>query len=194
MPVPLHAPDENDTPPWPQTFPIAPLIRLTLIGLYVALTAPLPFLARVTQAPVSPQVLAIALGVGLVLLSGGLSERVTVDAKGIRTAYAPWFPFRQGWSLAWTDITAIQARTTGQGGMVYYLRDREGKGYLLPMRMAGFARFTRIVAQQARLDMTDVKPLAQPWMYFALLACTVLLLLTDSLAIAAAMASSSQVN
>ena len=42
----------------PKVFRISPLIRITLLSLYVALTLPLPFLAEVTQASVSPALLA----------------------------------------------------------------------------------------------------------------------------------------
>ncbi|PSB60580.1 hypothetical protein C7B79_25230 [Chroococcidiopsis cubana CCALA 043] len=35
-------------------FRLSPLIRITLLSLYIALTIPLPFLAKVTAAPVPP--------------------------------------------------------------------------------------------------------------------------------------------
>lgn len=72
-------------------------------------------------------------------------------------------------------------RTTGQGGLVYYFIDRASdRAYLLPMRVAGFARLVEIVQQKTGIDTRDVKPLSQPWMYFILLGCTFLLLLTDA--------------
>ena len=63
-----------------QSFGISPLIRITLLLLYVALTLPLPALATVTEAPVSARWLQVGIVVGGILLYGGLSERVFVDA------------------------------------------------------------------------------------------------------------------
>jgi hypothetical protein len=171
------------------TFRISPLIRITLLGLYVALTSPLPFLSKLTNAPVSPEVLIICLSVGFIGLYAVLSERVILDDRGIQVTYPGWVPrfLRQGWSLAWQDVKALKPRTTGQGGMVYYFVSQEGQGYLLPMRVVGFTRLVQTVAAKTGIDTKDVKPLAQPWMYLILLVLTILLLLTDSWAIASAL-------
>jgi hypothetical protein len=55
------------------------------------------------------------------------------------------------------------------------------------MRVAGFARFVQIVQAKTGIDTTDVRPLAQPWMYLILLGFTLLLLLVDGWAIATAL-------
>ena len=54
------------------------------------------------------------------------------------------------------------------------------QAYLLPMRVAGFSRLVRLVQDRTGIDTSDVRPLAQPWMYVTLLGLTVLLLLVDS--------------
>ena len=162
-------------------FRLSPLIRITLLGLYIALTLPLPILADVTQAPVPPVVLGIGLVVGAIALYGALSERVIVDDEGIQVSYPQWVPsfFRRGWSLAWSEIQALKPRTTGQGGLVYYFLSHAGQAYLLPMRVAGFAELVRRVEAKTGIDTRDVRPLAQPWMYLILLSFTGLLLLID---------------
>ncbi|MDX2241175.1 MAG: hypothetical protein NW224_10870 [Leptolyngbyaceae cyanobacterium bins.302] len=164
----------------PLTFKISPLIRLTLLLLYGALTVPLLFLPQ----PSGLQIPAIALGIGLgaIALYGALSERVIVDEAGIQVTYPGWIPkfVRKGWSLAWTDIAALKPRSTGQGGIVYYFLSESGQAYLLPMRVVGFARLVEVVQRQTGIDTTDVRPLSQPWMYLILLGCTLLLLLVDS--------------
>ena len=165
----------------PAVFRLSPLIRLTLLCLYVALTAPLPFLSQVTDAPISPALLSVGIGFGAVALYAALSERVIVDEQGIQVAYPNWVPrlFRRGWSLPWSEVKELKPRTTGQGGLVYYFLSTQGKGYLLPMRVAGFARLVKLVEAKTGIDMTDVRPLAQPWMYLILLGFTLLLLLVD---------------
>ena len=88
--------------------------------------------------------------------------------------------FRKGWSLPWSEIKALKPRTTGQGGLVYYFLSQSGDAYLLPMRVAGFAKLVREVEAKTGINTTDVRPLAQPWMYSILLGFTLLLLLVDS--------------
>ena len=162
-------------------FRISPLIRITLLCLYVALTIPLPFLAKVTAAPVPPVLLWIGIGVGAIAGYGALSERVILDETGIQVAYPKWVPrfFRKGWTLPWSEVKDLKMRTTGQGGLVYYFLSKSGQGFLLPMRVVGFARMVKLVEAKTGIDTTDVRPLAQPWMYLILLAFTLMLFLAD---------------
>ncbi|MDA0866980.1 MAG: hypothetical protein O2890_11300 [Cyanobacteria bacterium] len=165
----------------PRTFAIAPLIRITLLTFYIALTLPLPFLAAATAAPLPSPFLWAAMGVGGLGLYGALSEQVQVDADGIHVGYPFWIRWvlRRGWTLPWQRITALKPRSTGQGGLVYYLVGDDQQAYLLPMRVSGFAQLTRYIQAHTDIDLQDVKPLAQPWMYLILLGCAVLLLGVD---------------
>ncbi|MBD2663858.1 hypothetical protein B6N60_05160 [Richelia sinica FACHB-800] len=164
------------------TFRLSPLIRITLLSLYLALTIPLPFLASFTAAPTPPNLLWVGISIGFVALYAVLTERVIVDEQTIQVTYPNWVPkfFRKGWSLSWSEVKELKPRTTGQGGMVYYFLSREGKAYLLPMRVAGFARLVNIVQAKTGINTTDVRPLAQPWMYMILFGFTLLLLLVDA--------------
>jgi hypothetical protein len=163
-------------------FRISPLIRITLMAFFLALTIPLPFLARVASAPIPPVLLWVGIGIGAIALYGALSERVIVDEEKIQVAYPRWVPsfFRRGWALPWNDVKELKMRTTGQGGLVYYfLSQSSEKAYLLPMRVVGFARLVKLVEQHTGIDTTDIRPLSQPWMYLFLLGFALLLLLTD---------------
>ncbi|MEQ9232609.1 hypothetical protein [Coleofasciculus sp. E2-BRE-01] len=173
---------EQDVQPSPSTFRLSPLIRITLLSLYVALTVPLPFLAQVSDAPVPPALLWGGIGLGLLALYGALSERVIVDDQKIQVTYPKWVPrfFRKGWELPWADVKDLKMRTTGQGGLVYYFVSQSSEqAYLLPMRVVGFARLVQLVETYTGIDTTDIRPLAQPWMYLILLGLTLLLLLVD---------------
>lgn len=168
---------------------ISPLIRLTLLSLYVALTLPLPALSNHTHAPVSPTFLWVGIAMGFVALYGALSERVRLDDRGIQVTYPNWVPalLRKGWFLPWSDVQALKPRSTGQGGLVYYFLAKSGQGYLLPARVAGFSRLVSQVQARTGIDTTDVRPLAQPWMYFILLGCTLMLLLVDGWTVSVAL-------
>ncbi len=178
---PVDRIDTSSDESWPSVFRISPLIRLTLLCLYVGLTIPLPFLAKVTAAPVSPMLLWVGIGLGAIALYGALSERVILDEEAIQVTYPRWVPhlFRKGWSLPWTEVQELKCRTTGQGGLVYYFVSKSGKGYLLPMRVVGFAQMVKQVEAKTGIDTTDIRPLAQPWMYLILLGFTLILLLID---------------
>ncbi len=80
-------------------FKLSPLIRLTLLLLYVSLTLPLPFLAEMTAAAVPSPFLWVGIGLGGILLYAALSERVVLNSDGIQVTYAAWVPrfFRRGW-------------------------------------------------------------------------------------------------
>jgi len=173
-------------------FPLSPLIRLTLLLLYLALTLPLPFLAEATHAPVSSTLLWGGMLIGGVLLYAALTEQVIVNEQGIEVLYPKWVPslFRKGWFLPWQDIQALKPRSTGQGGLVYYFLSTSGDAHLLPMRVAGFARLVRYVQEKTAIDTSEVRPLSQPWMYLILLIFSVLLLGIDSWTIGTAIAMS----
>ncbi|HBE21549.1 MAG TPA: hypothetical protein DEG17_00905 [Cyanobacteria bacterium UBA11149] len=171
-------------------FRISPLIRITLLAFYLALTIPLPFLAEAAAAPIPSQVLWVGLGLGLFALWGALSERVIVDEEKIQVAYPRWFPsfFRKGWFLAWAEVQDLKMRTTGQGGLVYYFVSKSSpQAYLLPMRVVGFARLVKLIENYTGIDTGDIRPLSQPWMYLILLGFTLLLLLVDGWTILTAM-------
>ncbi|WP_052049971.1 hypothetical protein [Leptolyngbya sp. KIOST-1] len=172
-----------------QVFGISPLIRLTLLLLYLALMGPLPFLAQATRAAVSPLWLTVGIGLGGLGLYGALSQRVEVDDQRIQVTYPTWIRwlFRGGWQLPWRQVQALKPRSTGQGGIVYYFVGEGGEAYLLPMRVAGFARLVTLVETYSGIDTQDVRPLAQPWMYFILLGFTLLLLLVDAWTITTAL-------
>jgi hypothetical protein len=164
-----------------RTFYISPIIRIALSLLYISLTIPLPFLAIATKAEVPPWLLWVGIGLGFSALQAALSQRVEVTDRSIQVNYPVWVPkfFAKSWLLDWTDVKDLKMRTTGQGGMVYYFINAQNEGFLLPMRVAGFNKLVQLVQQYTSIDTTDVRPLSQPWMYFALLVLTAFLLLVD---------------
>ncbi len=196
-PSPPTPPDSLTSVPdsFPETVPavsifrLSPLIRITLLLFYVALTLPLPFLARITQASVPPAALVAGLLLGAIALYAALSERVVLDETGIQVTYPAWVSrfWRRGWILPWAEVKTLKPRSTGQGGIVYYFVTEAGEARLLPMRVAGFARMVRQVQAKTGIDMSDVRPLSQPWMYLILLGLTLLLLLMDAWTIGTAL-------
>lgn len=171
-------------------FNISPLIRITLLSLYFALTTPLPFLAQTTTLPIPQWVFWLGLAIGAFLVYTVMTEKVILDDEKIRVTYPDWAKpiWRRGWTLSWHEVKNLKMRTTGQGGVVYYFTTEKGdRAYLLPMRVAGFAKMVGIVSQKTDIDTRDIRPLAQPWMYFFLLGFTLFLLLIDAWVISTAL-------
>jgi len=144
-------------------FPMAPLIRLTLISLYLALVLPLPVLA-----PTELQGwLWAALPLGLSLILALVSERVELSDGGIRVGHPAWcrWLLRRGWQLEWDAITGLTPVATSQGGRVFYVRTKEGSAYLLPQRVQAFEVFLSRFSQHTGLDTSSIGRISPPWTY-----------------------------
>ncbi|MEB3256742.1 MAG: hypothetical protein VKN83_00335, partial [Cyanobacteriota bacterium] len=103
-----HPPQET------HTYGMAPLIRFTLLGLYIALVLPLPLLAP--EGWQVPLWAALALGFAFVLAI--TSEQVILDAKGLRLTHPAWcrWLLRRGWELQWGQVEGLTPVATSQGG------------------------------------------------------------------------------
>ncbi|MEB3307229.1 MAG: hypothetical protein VKK98_03655 [Cyanobacteriota bacterium] len=146
-----------------QRYPMAPLIRSTLVALYLALVLPLPWLAPADLRTV----MAIALPAGLLLILALVSEQVELDDEGIRVGHPRWCSWllRRGWQLAWSELSGITPVNTSQGGRVFYLRRTDGGACLLPQRVDRFDDFLTRVREHSGLDLTEVGRISPPWTY-----------------------------
>lgn len=146
-----------------ETFPMAPLIRLTLISLYLALVLPLPVLA---PSGLQPWLWA-ALPLGLMVILALVSEQVQLNGDGIRVGHPAWCAWllRRGWHLPWAKITALTPVATSQGGRVFYVRTENGSAYLLPQRVQAFEAFLSRFSQQTGLDTSSIGRISPPWTY-----------------------------
>ena len=165
-------------------FQISPLIRGTLITVYLALVLPLPALA-----PESLRLwLLAAVPLGLLVVLAMLSEQVTVSNSGITVGHPSWCSWllRRGWSLNWTDMKALVPVGTSQGGKVFYITTHDQGQRLLPQRLERFDRFLALIQSQSSLRTTGVGRLTPPWTY-QLLAVLAALMLVGEGSVALAM-------
>ena len=164
----------------PRQYGMAPLIRGTLVGLYLALVLPLPVLASGGLRAL----LAIAVPLGLLLVLAITSETVTVAPQGLALGHPRWCGWwlRRGWSLDWNEITGLTAVATSQGGRVYYLRSPKGS-YLLPQRLARFSDFLAQLQHYSGLDTKAIGRISPPWTYQLLAGLTALMLAGEIVAL-----------
>ena len=146
-----------------QRYPMAPLIRFTLISLYLALVLPLPLLAP----PELQAWLWAALPLGLVLILALVSEQVELSDAGIRVGHPSWCSWllRRGWQLSWDQITGLTPVATSQGGRVFYVKTADGSAYLLPQRVQAFEDFLSRFSQASGLDTSSIGRISPPWTY-----------------------------
>ena len=158
-------------------FELSPLIRGTLISVYLALVLPLPVLA-----PESIRSwLSAAVPLGLIAVLAMLSEQVSVSPAGISVGHPAWCSWllRRGWSLQWSEMKAIVPVGTSQGGKVYYIKTH-GQGHrLLPQRLENFDQFLKIVEKQSSLKTSGIGRLTPPWTYQLLAGLAVLMLVGE---------------
>ena len=146
-----------------ERFGLSPLIRFTLLSLYVALVLPLP-----VMAPQELRLLMVgALILGLVLVVGLLSEQVETDAAGLRVSYPSWIRWllRRSWSMQWDDIRALVPVGTSQGGTVYYLKAVDCRHQLLPQRIERFDLFLDVLNERSVVSTKGIGRLTPPWTY-----------------------------
>jgi hypothetical protein len=146
-----------------RVYPMAPLIRLTLIGLYLALVLPLPL-----QAPAALQPwLWAALPLGLALILALVSERVELSSSGLSVGHPGWcrWLLRRGWTASWEQINGLTPVATSQGGRVFYVRTTDGSAYLLPQRVQAFEEFLGRFSRHTGLDTSTIGRISPPWTY-----------------------------
>ena len=181
-----------DQPAVVRRYPMAPLIRFTLIGLYLALVLPLPALAP----PGLRAGLGLALPLGLLLVVAATSEQVSVDDSGLAVGHPRWCAWllRRGWRLEWREITGLTPVATSQGGRVWYVRRAAatggatpGQAYLLPQRVQHLEGLMEQLQARTGLDTSAIGRISPPWTY-QLLAVLTALMLAAELAVGAALA------
>lgn len=158
-PGPQPVPDQAQL----RRYPMAPLIRFTLISLYLALVLPLPLLAPAELQPW----LWTALPLGLAVILALVSEQVELSESGIRVGHPAWCAWllRRGWQLNWDQITGLTPVATSQGGRVFYVRTENGSAYLLPQRVQAFEDFLGQFSRQSGLDTSSIGRISPPWTY-----------------------------
>ena len=161
-----------------ERFGLSPLIRFTLLSLYVALVLPLPVMAPQALRPL----MVGALILGLVLVVGLLSEQVETDAAGLRVSYPSWIRWllRRSWSMQWDDIRALVPVGTSQGGTVYYLKAVDCRHQLLPQRIERFDLFLDVLNERcSSVSTKGIGRLTPPWTYQVLASLAALMVVGE---------------
>lgn len=160
------------SPKGPHIYGMAPLIRFTLLGLYVALVLPLPVMAPHAWRPL----VWAALGLGLAVVLAITSEQVILDGDGLRYTHPEWcrWALRRGWTLPWEAVDGLTPVATSQGGRVFYVRTAHStaaqsghptSAYLLPQRVERFPEFLSTFTAFSGIATDSVARITPAWTY-----------------------------
>ena len=155
---------------------MAPLIKTTLLFLYLALVLPLPVLA-----PSELKLWLLSATVfGFLLVLALVSEEVQLSASSLKVGYPIWcrWLLRRGWQVSLNEIKALVPVSTSQAGYVYYLRTTSGS-FLLPQRVANFTELIAKLQQATGINTSSVQRLTPPWTYQLLATLSGLMLIAE---------------
>lgn len=160
---------------------MAPLIRFTLLTLYLALCFPLPWLAPFSLRPWL-WLAVVGGGAAMVALT---SEQVVLDPEGLQVSHPGWCAWwlRRGWQLAWGEVRGLTPVATSQGGRVFYVRAGGGgdqaRSYLLPQRVARFSDFLDRFSALSGVSTETVERISPAWTYQLLAVLSGVLLVSE---------------
>ena len=138
-------------------------VRSSLISLYLALTAPIPFISIDRFKIIS----IIIFVLGLFLVADITSDYVETCNNKIsyKTSFISKTLGKKNWEISWKDIKLIKSLPTSQGSKVYYFNTVEGDNFLLPQRLENFEKFLLIISQNTGIAIDGISHISPLWTY-----------------------------
>ena len=152
-------------------------VKSSLISLYIALTAPIPFIS-LDKFKIPSLILFV---LGLYLIINITSDYVETSNKKIsyKSNFIAEFLGKKTWEISWKDIKLIKSLPTSQGSKVYYFYTVQGDNFLLPQRVENFEKFLFIVSENTGLDISDISYISPLWTYKLLTLLSVLMVVGE---------------
>ena len=151
-------------------------VKSSLISLYVALTAPIPFSA--SQKLNIPSLLLFVLG--LFMIINITSDYVETSDNKIyyKTSFFSNIFGKKNWEIFWKDIKLIKSLPTSQGSKVYYLTLNNDENYLFPQRIENIEELISLITKKTKLDIEarDITYISPLWTYKLLTLLSVLMI------------------
>ena len=151
-------------------------VKSSLISLYVALTAPIPFSA--SQKLNIPSLLLFVLG--LFMIINITSDYVETSDNKIyyKTSFFSNIFGKKNWEIFWKDIKLIKSLPTSQGSKVYYLTLNNDENYLFPQRIENIEELVSLITKKTNLDIEarDITYISPLWTYKLLTLLSVLMI------------------
>ena len=138
-------------------------VKASLICLYMALTAPIPFISNKDLKLLS----ILAFIFGLILIINITYDYVEICDKKIsyQTTYLSKLFGKKGWVIFWKDIRRIKTLPTSQGSKVHYFITNQDESFLVPQRVENFEKFISIISIKTNLKIDELSYLSPIWTY-----------------------------
>ena len=154
-------------------------VKSSLISLYVALTAPIPFIS--SEQLNIPSLLLFFLG--LFIIINITSDYVETSDKKIyyKTSFFSNIFGKKNWEISWKDIKLIKSLPTSQGSKVYYLTLKNEENYLFPQRIENIKELITLITKKTNLDIEamEISYISPLWTYKLLSFLSVLMILGE---------------
>ena len=152
-------------------------VKSSLISLYIALTAPIPFISG-EQLKI-PSLFFFILG--LFLIINITSDYVETCEKKIcyKVSFTSRAFGKKNWEIFWEDIKSIKSLPTSQGSKVFYFIDKKGKNFLLPQRIENFDVFLEKIENNTNIQTLNISYISPLWTYKFLTLLSFLMIISE---------------
>ena len=155
-------------------------VKASLIFLYLALTAPIPFISSKNLKIIS----ILTFVFGLILIVNITNDYVEICNKKIsyKTTYLSRVFGKKGWEIFWKDIKLIKSLPTSQGSKVHYFITNKDESFLVPQRVENFEKFVSIISTKVNLDIDELSYISPLWTYRLLTYLSISMLIGEIIA------------
>ena len=163
-----------------EKFKTLPIVKSSLISLYLALTIPLPFISIEKLKILS----IILFFLGLYVIFNITSDYVETCKNKIsyKTSFISKYFGKKNWEISWEDIISMKSLPTSQGSKVHYFINNKNESFLVPQRVENFERFISIVEDKTKLNIDGLSYISPLWTYKLLTFISIFMIIGEIIA------------
>ena len=152
-------------------------VKSSLISLYLALTAPIPYVSS-EQLKIPSLVCFIF---GLVLIINITSDYVETCEEKIsyKTSFVAKLFGKKNWDIIWKEIKTIKALQTSQGSKVFYFIDKQENILLVPQRIENFDIFLDKIERKTNISTENISYISPIWTYKLLTCLSIIMIIGE---------------
>jgi len=154
-------------------------VKSSLISLYVALTAPIPFIS--SEQLKIPSLFFFILGLFLIFNITNdyvetCEEKIVYNSSFVSGALG-----KKNWTIFWKDIKLIKSLKTSQGSKVFYFTLNNNENYLVPQRIENLEKLLYLIAKKTNIDfdLKSINYISPLWTYKLLTLLSVLMIIGE---------------
>ena len=155
-------------------------VKSSLIFLYIALTAPIPYISN-EQLKI-PSLICFILGLGLIFNITSDYVETCEEKISYKTSFIARAFGKKNWDIIWEEIKSIKALPTSQGSKVFYFIDKKGKNLLIPQRIENFDIFLDKIEKKTNISTEKISYISPLWTYKLLTWLSVLMIFGEIIA------------